>query len=108
MARPTKLSDEVTRRLVAALRVGATHEHAALVAGISARTFYGWMQRGESATRGQFVQFVQAVKRAEAEAAVKGLARLEQAADEGVWQAGAWKRERRSPGSAERRRPRRC
>src|SRR5262249_9114159 len=97
MARPTKLSEDVTRRLAPAARAGARHEQAALVAGIAARAFYGWMQRGEAAKRGQFLQCFQTVKKAEAEAAVRWLARIEQAAEEGVWQAAAWKLERRFP-----------
>lgn len=95
--RPVKLSDTVQHTIVAALSVGATHEHAALSAGVSYRTFRRWMARGETATRGQFWQFCQAVKNAEANAAVRWLALIEKAANEGTWQAAAWKLERRYP-----------
>lgn len=97
MARQTKLTPDVQDKIVAALRVGATYEHAALVAGISYRTFRNWMQEGEHAERGLYLQFFQAIKRAEAEASVRWLARIEQAANDGVWQAAAWKLERRFP-----------
>lgn len=97
MPRPSKLTPHAQETIVAALRVGATYEHAALVAGITYRTFRLWMQEGERTTHGRFFHFFQAVKRAEAEAAVKWLARIEQAADDGVWQAAAWKLERRYP-----------
>lgn len=97
MPRPSKLSAQVQEKIVAALRVGATYEHAALVAGVSYDSFRRWMLQGERDSHGRFCEFCQAIKRAEAEAAVRWLARIEQAANDGAWQAAAWKLERRYP-----------
>src|SRR5258706_9635769 len=97
MARPGKLTAEAQKRIISALRIGATHEHAARSAGIHYATFRRWMQQGERASRGQFCEFCEAVKRAEAEAAITWLATIERAAHTGVWQAAAWKLERRYP-----------
>jgi transposase len=97
MARPVKLTDDLQRHIISALRIGATHEHAARAAGISSETMRRWMRAGERATRGQFCAFCGAVKKAEAEAAVGWLATIEKAAREGAWTAAAWKLERRYP-----------
>lgn len=66
MGRPSKLNDEVEARICEALELGYPHEAAAAYAGISARAFYNWKAKGEKAQRGRYVQFVQAVKKAEA------------------------------------------
>lgn len=97
MARRCKLTPEVQERICHAIRIGAYHEHAALAAGVSYETFRRWMAQGERASSGQFRVFCVAVKKAEAAAAVGWLARIEQAANDGQWQAAAWKLERRFP-----------
>jgi transposase len=97
MARPTKLTDDLQLRILTALRIGSTHAQAALVAGVSESTFHRWMHDGEHAARGRFREFWEAVKRAEAEAAVRWLAIIDKSANEGAWQAAAWKLERRFP-----------
>ncbi len=91
MARKTKYSPEVVARIVQAVELGSTFELAAQYGGIDGSTFYRWMaQRSE---------FRDAVKGAEALGAMKWLAKIEQAASEGTWQAAAWKLERRYPQS---------
>jgi hypothetical protein len=54
-------------------------------------TFYEWMNTKN--------EFSDAVKKAEGQAAVGWLAKIEKAANEGEWQAAAWKLERRYPQS---------
>lgn len=97
MARPTKLTPETQNKIVQALTLGATYEHAANFAGISYETFNNWMKRGEAASSGKFLQFFEAVKKAEGNATVGWLAKIEKAANDGNWQAAAWKLERRYP-----------
>ena len=88
MARPTKLTDDVQKRLCDALRLGATHAHAAAYAGVSERVFYQWREK--------FVQFLQTVSKAEAEGAMISLGRINKAgADD--WRAAAWLLEHRFP-----------
>jgi hypothetical protein len=79
MARPTELRPEFADRVAQLIRAGNFPETAAVAAGVSGRTFYRWMARGEQAEdalqRGRkvkrseepFWQFWQQVKRAERE-----------------------------------------
>lgn len=94
--RKTKLTPQVQDLIVQALNVGAHYEHAAQYAGITERTFYNWMAKGEAGTP-PYVQFFQAVKKSESQAGVGYLALIDSAARAGNWQAAAWKLERRWP-----------
>jgi hypothetical protein len=87
--RRTKYSPEVVKRLTDAIRLGATYELACAYAGISEDSFARW--------RAKYADFAEAIKEAEGGAAVGWLARIEQAAKDGTWQAAAWKLERRYP-----------
>ena len=89
MARPSKYTAETLTRVEEALSQGATYQLASAYAGITYETFNTW--------RGKFSEFSDAVKKAEARAAVGWLAQIERAATEGSWQAAAWKLERRYP-----------
>lgn len=117
MARPSKLTDACQKVVIKAIKLGATYELAAASAGISYDTFNNWMKAGrEELERREalwaedadtewakdlpvqrFVEFFEAVKKAEGEAAVVWLQKIEQAAKDGEWQAAAWKLERRYP-----------
>jgi len=68
MGRPSKLTPEVHAAIVKAVRGGNYPEIAAQSAGVEARTFYTWMQRGESDADGDEIyrQFRQAITRARA------------------------------------------
>jgi hypothetical protein len=94
VGRPLKLTPEVQAEIVRALQVGATRDHAAQYAGISVDCFYKWMQQGEKGKE-PYLQFFDAVKKAEGRAVVGWLAQIEDAARTGSWQAAAWKLERR-------------
>lgn len=100
MARPTKLTPDVQKRLVDAVQYGATYEFACLYGGIGYSTFREWMLHGESDEADgrdtPFTEFLEAIKRAEGTAVVKWLLLIETAAEE-HWQAAAWKLERRYP-----------
>ena len=104
MARPSKLTDEVRERIARAVRLGASYEHAALAGGIDYGTLRRWMLKGERARSGPFREFCEAIKSAQGTAAVMWLAKIEQAATDGHWQAAAWKLERRYPETYGRRR----
>jgi hypothetical protein len=114
VARPTKLSPDTQERIEHALQLGATFELAAQYGGIAYNTFNEWRKRGEAelARRDNprvkpgtkrweaeqpFVEFYEATKKAEALAAIGWLAKIEKAANDGNWQAAAWKLERRYP-----------
>jgi hypothetical protein len=93
----TKLTPEVQDRIVAALRAGNYQETAAAYAGISAKTFYEWLNRGESEEPKEeaFRNFREAVEKAKADADVRDVLLIDQAAQSGSWQAAAWKLDRK-------------
>lgn len=91
MARPTKYTPEVVKRFCDAVRIGATYELACKHAGISHETLSTWREK--------YPEFVESINSAEGAAAVGWLAKIEKAANEGTWQAAAWKLERRYPES---------
>lgn len=111
MARPTKLTPDVQQKIEQALRLGATYELAAQYAGIHYDTFNEWRKRGEAeikrvlenskasirADELPFTEFYEATQKAESEGAMGWLAKIEKAANDGNWQAAAWKLERRYP-----------
>jgi transposase len=107
--RPTLLDDERLEAITTALRNGAYIDHAAQAAGITARTYHAWMERGRNErdrlnagleadpNEAPFVQFLQSVERAQSEAAVDLLGEIANHARNGTWQAAAWILERKFP-----------
>lgn len=89
MARKTKYTPETVGKLTQAIQMGATYDLACKYAGISHETFAEW--------RNTKPEFLEAVKEAEGRAVVGWLAKIEKAANDGNWQAAAWKLERRYP-----------
>ena len=87
-ARP-KLTPDVQKRICDAIAIGATYDLAAKYGGVTYETLNQWRKTKP--------QFSEAVKEAEGRAAVGWLAKIEQAANQGHWQAAAWKLERRYP-----------
>ena len=102
MGRPTKCTPEVIERIAQALRLGNYADTAASYGGIDERTYYRWLEQGESGEE-PYCQFCQAVKEASHVAEMRALGRIQQAADAGTWQAAAWFLERRTPGKWSRR-----
>lgn len=94
--RPSKLTEDRTKRITDAIQIGAYPEHAARAAGIAPSTYYDWMAKGEEGYEG-FAEFSEAVKEAKAQAEINDLAVITKAARDGHWQAAAWKRERSDP-----------
>ncbi len=74
MPRPSKLTPEVTDKIVAAIRAGNYAHVAADYAGISEPTFYRWLQKGKTETQGKFHDLYVAVRHAESEAEVRAVA----------------------------------
>lgn len=101
MGRPTKLP-EVGPVLIEAVQRGNYFETAARLAGISERTLYNWIERGEAGDDG-FAEFLHALKKAEAEAEDAAL-QVVKSMPQG-WQANAWWLERRFPSRYGRRDP---
>ena len=95
--RPSKLTPETTKKLIDAIKIGATYEHASQYAGISYPTLRRWMVAGEKANKGEYHDFYNSVKKAESDAVVISLAEIKKAVQDGTWQAAAWLLERRYP-----------
>lgn len=96
MGRPAKLTPEVQAAIATALATGNTRATSCAYAGISYQTFLNWLERGEKAVSGQYFEFLEAIKKAEADAAVAAVATIKQASRT-TWQAAAWWLERRYP-----------
>jgi hypothetical protein len=89
VGRKTKYTPETVERILQAIRLGAAYEHACASAGIEYETFRRWTHEKSG--------FNASVKEAEAKGVQTWLARIEQAANSGVWTAAAWKLERLYP-----------
>ena len=72
--RPSSLTPEVKDRLIQSVSTGNYYEQACQYAGISYRTFRNWMVQGEAAQSGQYFQFFQDIKKAEAQAEITAVA----------------------------------
>lgn len=107
---PTKLNADVQERILEAIRAGNYNDTAAKYAGIGVSTFYSWMERGRrereraaalntapDAKEALYLDFMEAVERAEAESEVRDVAIIARAAATGTWQAAAWRLERKYP-----------
>lgn len=92
--RPTAWSLGVQASIVEALREGLYRVTAAQLAGICERTLYNWIERGEAGEE-PYCAFLQACKRAEAEAEHDIIATVRRGAE--GWQSKAWIAERRWP-----------
>jgi transposase len=107
--RPTLLDDERLEAITNALRNGAYIEHAAQAAGINPSTYHLWMDRGRTerdrrraglkadSNETKYLEFLEAVEKAQSEAAVDLLGEIANHARNGTWQAAAWILERKFP-----------
>lgn len=109
VGRPTLLTDDTQDRIVKAVLLGAYLDDAAAHAGITYRTLCKWVERGRRAEDAieagvdvpegeeRFVQFVHALTKARADAALRNIGVIHTAAQDGSWQAAAWYLERTNP-----------
>ena len=90
--RPSKLTAQVTKAIVEALKAGNYAEVAAEHAGISARTFYTWKAKGESG-QPPYAQFLHSIVNSEAFAETRAITVISNAMLQD-WKAAAWFLER--------------
>jgi len=100
------LTADVAERIEQAVRSGAYIDDAAQYAGVSERTLYRWLARGRevealvdagedvSPNDVLLLQFWQSTQKARAEAVLRNVTLIQQAAQAGSWQAAAWYLER--------------
>ena len=90
-----KLTPEVEKALVQAIRTGATLKVACQYAQVHRSTVYRWIKKGEKQSSGMYRNLSDSIKRADGMSAVGALMTIQTAAKNGSWQAAAWLLERR-------------
>lgn len=107
--RPTKLTRKIIERVATGIRLEMTHKAAAVRARISEASFYAYLERGRlDAAAGEdsiYVEFLEAIERAEADAQASALATIWDAINDGTWQAAFRMLESRYPERFARRSP---
>jgi predicted DNA-binding transcriptional regulator AlpA len=93
MARPSKYTPELQRRVCLLIAAGNTVAISVQAAGVARRTFYNWMNDD----RLPYVSFQAAVASARGESEAMLVSRVARAASAGSWRAAAWLLERRFP-----------
>jgi hypothetical protein len=107
--RPTKLTPEVQAEICEAIEAGNYMEPSAIRAGVAKETLYNWLRRAGReldksrkdkryripAKERKYIEFLHAVKKAEAKAEAWDLQVIRTAALFGHWQASAWRLERK-------------
>ncbi len=69
--RPSKLTAETKDKLIKAISAGNYYEASCQFAGITYSTFRNWMNEGEQATEGEYFEFFDTIRRAEAQAEIR-------------------------------------
>lgn len=93
---PSKLNPSTHETIVNAIRAGAYIETAAAMADVGRSTLHAWLRRGANETSGPYREFHRDVSKAAAASEVHDVALIGKAA-ESVWQAAAWRLERKHP-----------
>jgi hypothetical protein len=78
--RPTKLSPELANKILESLRAGIGRNPAIEAAGLGRSTFYHWLELGARARSGKYLDFLDRVKKAEADAAIRNIVTVQRCA----------------------------
>lgn len=98
MARPPKLTPQITERLCEALRGGNYIDTSCEYAGIAVSTYHRWMNEATEDNASNIKkEFREAVVKARSEAEIRNVTLIQRAATGGTWQAAAWWLERSHP-----------
>lgn len=96
--RKSKLTPEVVEKITGAIKMGNDNKVAAALAGISEPTYYMWLDKAkEPNARKVYVEFLESVEQAQAQAEAFAVAKVQKAANDGKWQASTWWLERKHP-----------
>ncbi len=91
------LTESHMEKLIEALRSGAYRIDASRAAGIHYNTLMAWEKKGEDEQSGENVEFLDALRKAEAEAVITNVEVITRAAQDGDWKAAAWFLEHKYP-----------
>jgi hypothetical protein len=97
MARPSKLTPELQKRIGDGISLGLTYALASESAGVTYKTFNLWMQQGKNSTSGKYFEFARYIQKCNADAAKALLERINLAAKAGDTRICLWILERRFP-----------
>ena len=95
MARPSKLSPDITKRIGENIALGLPYSLAAEAAGITYQTFNEWHKKGKNSKSGVYFEFYKFIQKCNADAAKKCLEKLNEAAKAGNCTVCMWILERR-------------
>ena len=98
MARPAKLTPDLTKEISTYIRDGNSPAASATLVGISPSTYFNWMSKGSN-QEPKFLEFSESIERAKAQSIINRVAHIARAADDGHWRAAAWLLERMAPES---------
>lgn len=93
--RPTKLTPELQAEICKVLAAGNYLETACAFVGVSKVTVRNWIKAGARQKKGQYSEFLNAIKKAMAQAELSDVATIKAAGKEN-WQAAAWRLERKN------------
>ncbi len=95
MARPSKLSPDIQKRIGDNIALGLTYRLAAESVGITYKTLNEWNQKGQTEKSGKYYKFAQYIQKCNADAAKALLERINEAVKAGDTQMCTWILERR-------------
>lgn len=95
--RPTKMSEETTKKICKYIADGNYLDTACRLAGLDYSTMRRWVQKGEQEGKGVYYEFAEALKTAEAQAEAKRVELILKAGKLNDWKANAWYLERKYP-----------
>ncbi len=96
MSRPSKLTPERIKIILDAIGIGASYADAAFAAGIDYDTLNNWINKGKTATKGEYFELIGKIRQEEAAATLRHLAVINNAAAKGDWKASLeWLKRRR-------------
>ncbi|MBW1907769.1 MAG: helix-turn-helix domain-containing protein [Deltaproteobacteria bacterium] len=96
-----KFTEKTRGEVLGAMRIGVSHVRAAVAAGVSERTLYRWLKKGEddetAGRRTAHARFLKAFRETEAQVLGQIESNVMQASAED-WRAGAWILSKKLPG----------
>ena len=101
MGRPSKFTKDRKERVIKAIQAGCTYEMAADYAGVSRKTLWTWLRKGEEDGDKTYETFLHDLKKAEIDGAITHLGNIQHASVKD-WKASAWMLERRHGYSKDR------